>query len=226
VLVDGDPTAEIAATRKIAGVWKQGRPIDRDAYRAEVRRKHEAIAKARNAPPPPGSERGLISDFEGDKATTKTAFGAGWMISTDAMIGGKSKAESAIVDGGAEHSKHALKIAGTVAGTSAQRWAGVFFSPGAAPMSPANLSGKAGLSFWARGDGKTASVMVFSQARGFIPVTKTFVPGKDWKQFHFTWKDFDGLDGTQTLGIFFGGGENGAFELWIDEVRLDPPAVK
>ena len=210
VLIDGDPTADIAVTRKIAGVWKQGRPIDREAYRAEVRRKNEAVAKARNAPPPPGSERGLIADFEGERAATKTAFGAGWMVSTDAMMGGKSKAAMTVVEGGAEHSKHALKINGTIAGTSAQRWAGVFFSPGATPMSPANLSGKSGLSFWARGDGKTATVMVFSQARGFIPVIKTFVPGKEWKQFRFAWKDFDGLDGTQTLGLFFGGGTDPA----------------
>lgn len=33
VLVDGDPTAEITATHKIAGVWKQGHAIDRAAYR-------------------------------------------------------------------------------------------------------------------------------------------------------------------------------------------------
>jgi imidazolonepropionase-like amidohydrolase len=227
VLIDGDPTADIAVTRKIAGVWKRGHPIDRDAYRTEVRRKHEAVAKARNAPPPPGSERGLISDFEGEKAVTKTAFGAGWMVSTDAMIGGKSKAQLAVAEGGAQDSKHALKINGTIAGISAQRWAGVFFSPGAAPMTPANLSAKSGLAFWARGDGKTASVMVFSQIRGFVPAIKTFVPGKEWKHFRFAWKDFDGLDGTQTLGIFFGGGtEPGAFELLIDDVRLDPAAVK
>jgi hypothetical protein len=227
VLVDGDPTVDVAATRKIVGVWKLGSPIDRDAYRAEIRVRNESMAKARNLPAPPGSEAGLISDFEGEKAASKTAFGAGWMVSTDAFIGGKSKAEIAVAEGGAGGSAHALKVTGTIAPGSGQHWAGVFFSPGAAPMTPANLSGKSGLSFLARGDGKTASVMVFSQARGFAPVIKTFNAGREWKPFHFDWKDFDGLDGTQTLGIFWGGGnEPGPFELLIDDVRLEPSKTK
>jgi hypothetical protein len=106
-------------------------------------------------------------------------------------------------------------------------WAGAFFSPGRAPMTPANLSGKSGLSFWARGDGKTATVMVFSQARGFIPATQTFVAGPEWKPFHFAWKDFDGLDGSGTMGIFWGrSADPGPFELLIDEVRLEPAKAK
>ena len=94
-------------------------------------------------------------------------------------------------------------------------------------MSPANLSGKSGISFWAKGDGKPANVLVFSQTRGFIPAIKTFVGGKEWKQFHFDWNDFDGLDGTATLGIFWGGGgEPGSFEVQIDEVQLEPARAK
>jgi hypothetical protein len=169
----------------------------------------------------------LISDFEGEKAASKAAFGAGWMVSTDAFIGGKSQAQLAIVPGGAAGSAHALKITGTLAPGAGQRWAGAFFSPGAAPMTPANLSGKAGLSFWARGEGKTAVVMVFSQSRGFIPATRTFMAGPEWKQFRFAWNAFDGLDGSATLGIFWGrSGDPGPFELMIDEVRLEPAKAK
>ncbi|MFI5455533.1 MAG: amidohydrolase family protein [Isosphaerales bacterium] len=227
VLVDGDPTADITATRRIAGVWKHGQRIDRDAYRGLVRERAEAITKLRNAPAPPGSEPGLISDFEGEKAATKTAFGAGWVVSTDALRGGKSKAETAVVDGGVNGSAHALKITGTIDDASGQHWAGVLFSPGPRQMSAANLSGKAGISFWARGDGKPAYVMVFSQTRGYIPAIKTFVAGRDWKQFQFDWKDFDGLDGAASLGIFWGGGvDPGPFELQIDDVRLRPAKAK
>src|SRR4029077_9852201 len=74
VLVDGDPTADITATRKIAGVWKQGQPIDRNAYRGFVREKSEGITKLKSAPAPPGSEPGLVSDFEGEQAAIRTAF--------------------------------------------------------------------------------------------------------------------------------------------------------
>ena len=48
--------------------------------------------------------------------------------------------------------------------------------------------------------------MVFSQARGFVPAIKTFNAHHDWTQFHFNWKEFAGLDGSGTLGIFIGGG--------------------
>jgi len=227
VLVDGDPTTDITATRKIAGVWKQGHSIDRAAYRTEVRQRQEAVAKAKNAAPPPGSEAGLISDFEGEKATTKTAFGAGWVVSTDAIRGGKSKAEITVIDKGAEGSKHALKIAGKIDAEPGQHWAGVLFSPGLRTMSPANLSAKSGISFWARGDDKTATVMVFSQSRGFMPAIKTFVASPEWKPFRFDWKEFDGLDGTATIGVFFGGGvKPGPFELQIDNVRLEPTKTK
>jgi imidazolonepropionase-like amidohydrolase len=226
VLVEGDPTTEIAATRRIAGVWKQGRAIDRALYRAEVQRRHAAAAKLKTAPAPPGSEKGLISDFEGESATTKTAFGAGWMVSTDALRGGKSKADVALV-AGARNSAHALKIAGTIEAGAGQHWAGVMFSPGGQPFSPANLSAKRGIAFWARGDGKPAYVMVFSQTRGFSPSTKTFTAGPKWAPVRFNWKEFDGIDGSGTLGIFIGGGaQAGPFELELDDVALEPFTAK
>jgi imidazolonepropionase-like amidohydrolase len=226
VLVEGDPTKDITMTRRIAGVWKRGQPIDRNAYRNTIRERVAAAAKPKNAPAPPGSEPGLISDFEGEKATTKTAFGAGWMISTDALRGGKSKAATAVSDGGASGSAHALKITGTIEDGLGSHWAGVLFSPGSRSMAPANLSGKSGISFWARGEGKPADVLVFTQSRGFIPAIKVFVAPREWKQFQFDWNDFDGLDGTEIVGIFWGVEESGPFELAIDEVRLKPAKTK
>jgi hypothetical protein len=50
---------------------------------------------------------------------------------------------------------------------------------------------------------------------------KTFVTPREWTQFQYDWKDFDGLDGAGILGIFFGGGvEPGPFSLQLDDVRL------
>ncbi len=222
VLVDGDPTTEITATRMIAGVWKKGHAIDRAGFRAAVQRRRDAVAKLKHAPAPPGSESGLISNFEGEKATTATAFGAGWMVSTDVLRGGKSKAQVSLV-AGANKSAHALKISGVIEAGPGQHWAGVMFSPGVQPMSPANLSAKRGISFRARGDGTPAYVMVFSQVRGFVPAIKTFTPGHEWAPYTFDWKDFEGLDGAGTLGIFIGGGaEAGPFELQLDDVSLIP----
>ena len=225
LLVEGDPTADVKATRKIVGVWKRGRAVDRDAYKAEVEARRGLAALLKSAAPPKGSESGLVSDFEGADAARKAAFGAGWMVSTDALRGGKSKAEVAVVDGGANGSKHALEIRGTIDDAPGQHWAGALFSPGPLAMTPANLAGKAGVAFRAKGDGKTACVMVFTQGRGFIPAVKTFKTGPDWQDHAFAWADFDGVEGDGVLAIFFGGSiEPGPFTLMLDDVRLDPAA--
>src|SRR5262249_29040223 len=56
LLVKGDPTSDIKATRNIVGVWKQGIRLDRDQYAAEVRRLKGEEDSLRRQPPPPGSE--------------------------------------------------------------------------------------------------------------------------------------------------------------------------
>jgi len=220
VLVEGDPTADIKATRKIMGVWKQGRPVDRDAYRKNLEKQAEQLAKAKTMPAPPGSENGLVSDFEGD--TVKSAFGSGWGASTDSIVGGKSKAEFKLVSGGAGKSKGSLLVRGTIDEKPQPRWAGAMFSPGPAPMAPANLSAKKAITFWAKGDGKSCSIMVFARSNGYAPSIKTFVAGKEWEQHRFALKDFDGCDPGGLLGVFFGGGaEAGPFEFQIDDVRFE-----
>ena len=89
-------------------------------------------------------------------------------------------------------------------------------------MVPANLSGKKALSFWARGDGGTYSVLLFTQAGGFRPSMRTFLAGPEWKQVRFELSAFDGSNGEGITGVFFGaGGSVGKFELRIDEVRFE-----
>ncbi|MCA9710573.1 MAG: amidohydrolase family protein, partial [Myxococcales bacterium] len=132
VLVQGDPGADITATRDIVGVWKAGVAADREARRARVAEQWEQVERAKRAPPPAGLAAGLVSDFEGGELLSE--FGAGWLVSTDAMIGGASTAELRVVDG-------VLQIEGTIDEASLPRaWAGAMFFPGERPMGPANLS--------------------------------------------------------------------------------------
>jgi len=217
ILVEGDPTVDIKATRRIVGVWKRGQAIGRDAYRAAILAQAKEAARPVGPWPPAG---GLVSDFEGSKV--ESAFGSGWMGSTDIYVGGKSKAEFSIVPGGAEKSKGSLRIAGTIEDRAQPRWAGALFSPGKAPMSPADLSSSKAITFWARGDGKPASIMIFAEARGFAPAIKTFEPGKEWARHRIEIKEFEGSDGKGILGLFFGGGaEVGPFAFQIDDVRFE-----
>ena len=51
LLVNGDPTQDIRATRKIAAVWKQGVRIDREAFRAKL----PTFAAPPPQGPPPGA---------------------------------------------------------------------------------------------------------------------------------------------------------------------------
>jgi Amidohydrolase family/Complex I intermediate-associated protein 30 (CIA30) len=221
LLVNGDPTTDILATRDIAGVWKGGVAADRQAYRAAIEKEKEQSKAAAAAPPPAGSESGLVSDFE--QARPESRFGAGWMVSTDAIMGGKSTAQMRIAPGGAQGSQGCLEITGdVVSGSGPAAWAGALFSPGKAMMQPANLSSKKSLSFWAKGEGRSYTVMLFAKTFGFQPAVETFTAGPEWKHFAFPLKDFNGTDGHDLIGVFFGSSPGpGKFELWIDDVRFE-----
>jgi len=218
VLVKGDPIKNILATRNIITVWKNGVKVDRETYRHVIEQEKLADIKQKNALPPKGSESGLISDFETEKISAN--FGAGWSVSTDEMMGGKSTAKIQLVQKGAQGSHGAMKISGNVMGVSAYMWAGAFFSPGKTLMEPVNLSSKKSIVFHAKGDGRNYSVMVFAKSLGYAPAIQNFKSTSKWKEYSFTFEKF-GIAGSSIMGIFIGGApEKGDFILYIDNVRL------
>jgi hypothetical protein len=218
VLVNGDPTQDIKAMRDIVAVWKDGQLIDRKGYQDSVTEEKEKVEEMKKMPPPPNSESGWISDCEGDGITTN--FGAGWSVSTDAVMGGKSKADFGLAEGGAGGSRGSMRISGTVVEGSSINWAGVLFSPGEQPMTAANLSSKKSLAFRAKGEGRSYTVMIYSQSLGFIPAIRNFDAGPEWKEYDFPFEEF-GLEGHDITGIFIGASMTpGEFVLSIDDVRL------
>ncbi len=212
VLVNGDPLQDIAAVANIDSVWKGGHPVDRQAMRESVKAEQESVT-----PMAAADEVRMISDFEDEKVSAQ--FGSGWAGSTDAIMGGDSTVEMAIVGDGADGSRGAMEVSGN---TREQQpaFAGVMFSPGPAQMQAGNISAHKRISFWAKGDGKTCQIMLFFQKRGFQPSMKEFVATPEWKQYEFRVDDFDGCDGTDVLGIWFGTGTPGAFKFQIDQVLL------
>jgi imidazolonepropionase-like amidohydrolase len=205
VLVDGDPTSDITATRAIAGVWKGGVPANRGAFA-------KSIADARAAVGTPiDIGNGLISDFS--TTAPGALFGTEWIVSTDAMAGGKSTAAIAV-------ESNALKISGTISDSLPYAWAGAMWSPTKQAMAPANLSHTKELRFRTRGDGGTYRMLVFARSKGMMPLTRTFVAGSEWKDVTVPWSAF-GTDASDLMAVLFvGGPKGGAFAFEVDDVRL------
>jgi imidazolonepropionase-like amidohydrolase len=214
MLVNGDPTTHIDDTRNIVSVWKAGYPVDRAAYAAQIAAEN---AKAEAAP----AVQGLISDF--DNGNVDATFGAGWSTSTDAMMGGTSTVEMKVVSGGAHGSNGALGIAGEIKTGFAYPWAGAMFSPGTAQFVPVNASATPGIRFWAKGDGKSYRVMLFTQSSGRIPLMQNFVAPAEWTQITLPFSAFQGADGKGLMAILFSGTAPGPYSFAVDDVELVKP---
>ena len=206
VLVDGDPTRTITATRRIAAIWKGGVLVERKPAPAD-------------ATPAPVATNGIVSEFESD---VSSGFGFGWQISTDAMMGGTSDAAMRVVPGGAGGSRGSLEIVGSIKPGTIYPWAGPMFFPGPQPMTPANLSRFKELVFWAKGDGGTYRVLLFAASLGRIPSEQLFTAGAGWREVVMPLTAFGkNLAGTDLQGLLFSGSAGqDRFRLQIDSVRF------
>lgn len=181
----------------------------------------EAGAVKPKAAVPAGIESGVVSTF--DEGTPKARFGW-WMAAGDQMNGGKSTSKIAIAEPGANGSKGALEVSGEVVAGAPFLFAGALYSPGAAPMKPADLSSKSAIAFWAKGDGGTYTLLVLTESRngqsGEAPAMTTFVAWPEWKQYTFPFSDFQ-TDGSDLSGIgFIRLQQPGKFQFEIDQVEL------
>jgi beta-glucosidase len=170
--------------------------------------------------PPAGSESGVVSNFDDLKVSAN--FGS-WMSTSDAEGGGKSTVSMRIVQPGAENTKGALQIAGELIADSQLPYAsaGAIYWPGPGPMQSVNLSGRKGISFWAKGDGKEYQLTVVTEGfSGQEPPTTTFVAGPEWKHYTFPFSAFE-TDGSNLAGLAFTREhELGKFRFEIDELEF------
>jgi imidazolonepropionase-like amidohydrolase len=207
LLVNGDPTSDILATRDIAAVWKRGVRLERS--------KPAATAAATPAP----TTTGLVSDFE--SADVRAEFGSVWQTSTDSLMGGTSSATMTIVKGGAKGTGGALEVSGAIVAGAAFPWAGAMFFPASTPMAPVDLSKFKEIVFWTKGDGGAHQVMVFAARLGNIPATQPFTPGPEWREVVIPLASFSGIDGSDLRGVLFSAGSKpGPFRFQIDDVRF------
>ena len=213
ILVEGDPTKDVANVARIVGVWKGGYPINRAAHIESVKAEQVAMKNR-----PTAGKNKLVSDFDGEKISAE--FGAGWASSTDTIMGGTSTSRLDIVPSGAEGSKSCMEVSGQIR-SKQPAFGGAMYSPGAAEMQAANLSAYRKISFWIKGTGDDIQVMLFTQKRGFQPSIQFLKADNKWKRFEFKLADFDGSDGTDVLGLWFGKSQAGEFKFWIDQVQLE-----
>jgi len=211
VLVDGDPSTDILATRRIVEVWKDGETVS--AARA---RKQELVQQERNAKGVPLAmpADGRISLFTKDKLASP--FGAGWMPSNDAFLGGKSTVQIDYAD------EAAVSVKASVQPGFAFPWAGLAFMPGTSPMAAADLSAVKVLRFRVKGDGKRYAVAIMSKS-GQIPVNVPFETGADWQEVSLLLESFKGIDTSAITMIAFNAGpQAGDYQFQIADVRLMP----
>jgi imidazolonepropionase-like amidohydrolase len=214
LLVDGNPAADILATRRIVDVWKDGESAKglRDAQRQQVAKAAQDGGKAIPLPPD-----GRISQFS--ERHLGSPFGMGWGPSTDSFIGGKSTvvlaAGPALADG-----QVPLAIEAKVAPGIPYAWAGVAFMPGAQPMQSVDLSAARVVRFRVRGDGRTYQMMAMSQGVQ-IPGAKAFVAGPDWAEVTVPFSELKGIDpAALTMLGFNAGPQPGDYRFEIADVRL------
>ena len=173
------------------------------------------------APVPVGSETNMVSNFDNGK--TSAAYGM-WLAANDTTNGGKSNSKIDVIEPGASGSKGAMQVTGEVVPGGPIIFAGALYSPGPAPMQPANLSKKNTISFWAKGDGKTYTLLVLTGSRngqnGEAPAMTSFTAGAEWKQYTFPLSTFE-TDGSDLSGIgFIRVQESGKFQFEIDEFEI------
>lgn len=190
LLVRGDPTTDIRATRDIVTIWKQGVKYDRDAYRKDIAQKNQAWR-----------------------------FGTEWWPWRDDRYKGTSSVNLKTIDGGPDHSRATLDMSGEVRAGIAMPFAGVMYLPrkwGPA----ANFAGIKDVSFWSRGDGRRYWISLFTVTKGpNTPLPIGFIAGPKWEKHTLPLSSF-GTDGHDVTAIFVGSAEPGKFDFQISDFRI------
>ena len=206
VLVRGDATRDVAATRDLAGIWKDGVRVER------VRPEAVLPGRPRIAPR-------VLTDFE--DLTSDDLAASGWIPSTDAMFGGGSTVDLRVTAAGGDGAGGALVISGEIAAGFPAPWAGVMIGLAPGMMQPVDASDITALVFDARGEGATYRVLAFAESLGPMPATIEFTSDAGWRRIVVPLGGIDGLDPTGAMGFLISGpGTLGPFRLEVDNVEL------
>ncbi len=222
LVVDGDPLEDIASTKNIHLVVKNGVIVDRDQLAAEINPAKREGVSIEHLPE-------LVDDFEdGDQLSN---WNSQWQVVTDQVAGGSSTCAIQIIPQGAEGSAKSLQLSGEVTTQFAYGFASVSLSLAPAGAEAVDISRYKGIQFYAKGDGKQYRAVFSSLAViDFDDFSYMFTAGEDWqlvkipfarliqmgfgKRMEWTGKDVTSLQLTT-----FGAPQK-SFKLLIDEVSF------
>jgi imidazolonepropionase-like amidohydrolase len=222
LMIEGDATRDILATRNIVEVWKNGTPT------AKLRDERRALVLAENSAKStpialPADGRMLALSGEGGKVKMTAPFGV-WSPATDEIIGGKSTVKLEFA-GNAPNGQPALKMTGEVQQGAFGQWAGVSFMP-TPSFAPTDLSNANGLKFFARGEGPGFAIFGFSKAGGRTPSVTPFTVTGEWREIAVPFASLPKFDATGTNMIAIEAMAPGPFRLEIADVRLVQEGAK
>ena len=205
MLVEGDPTQDVAATLNIQRIVKNGYVLERDPI---------------PIPAGTGLSTPLLGDFE---AGLFAAEPFEWSGTADSMAGGNSEATLArTADTKTENSTHALRIDASVKPGFPFPWAGASVALSQSSATTAvDVSSYKSLSFAIKGTPGTYRVMAFSSGAAGIPPTQNIEVNEDWQTLVVRLAEFDGLQAEQLVGFSFVAGPSfGDASFYLDNVRL------
>ncbi|MBV1776823.1 CIA30 family protein [Burkholderiaceae bacterium DAT-1] len=211
LLVKGDPTRNILATRDIVEVWKDG--VSKESLRQArlssiAKTRLEAASRVATPLPADGKMLNIVD------GKIVSPFGKGWDISTDVVVGGASTASlSATMD--------ALRVSGEVKAGKSLSWSGAAFYPGSAPYQPADLAAADAIRFKIKGDGKQYTLLAYHKAAGFMPAFTQFKTSTDWEEKIIPFNQLSGFVASEASGFgIVSYGTPGAYQFDIKDVEL------
>ena len=199
VLLDDDPLIDIAKTRRIHHVFRNGYAVARTV--------------ADNLP----DGQAVPADLgRFDASPIDAPDGFAWTTTSDEMMGGKSTA--ALTQSSAVGT---LVIDATVTGDFPYPWSGAYFGV-TEQARIASLAGFATISFDVKGTPAEYRLMMFSAEAYGAPPTQTFTVGEQWQTISLPLNGFSGFDAGRFTGMAFATPMTpGPYRFEIDNVMLE-----
>ncbi len=204
VLVEGDPSDNILATRNIIDVYRNGVALERSAQPA-------ASSSSTLLP-------AQLGDFEDGSLSSSSLQ---WTTTTDEMMGGGSAATLSLIQPGAGGSASAAQTVAEVSDQFPYPWAGFFLD--ASPMAPADISPYETIRFDIRGTAARYRLMLFTTDSYGAPPTIEFDVGQDWQTVSLRLAEAGTFDPARMVGMAIVTPlDPGQYTFAIDNVQLMP----